>query len=353
MRCLNRNTLEYQMLAEVSGISGFDLDSTIRFYLDKYNRYPELDEIPGANSQPNLLKVLEVKDTKGIKHLKVTNILEFTGATNIEEAVAIINNKYKDLETKLIQIDDEAIINIKKRPSEYGYIEKKVDVNASNVNSPAVIVGSLNKLRNLYGFNFIEINTDELNSDKWKGIIVDAKTTKAFVYNGDVYVNTDLAGIDSKVHELLHIFLGAMRYSDPELYFNIVSTAENMNNFEAIASVYQNRTHQDLLEEVFITEYAKYLTGQDSYINNLPINQLSKLDYTIRRTLDSVLMGNYSVKALDNIANSTLLELAQDVESEITNSVIPAFINASSLSRRVSNFKESLLKDNKLEENCE
>jgi hypothetical protein len=71
MKCLNRNTLEYLVLEEVSDIHGFELESTVRHYLNKYGRYPELDEIPGANSEPHLLKVLGVKERSGIKHLKV------------------------------------------------------------------------------------------------------------------------------------------------------------------------------------------------------------------------------------------------------------------------------------------
>ena len=46
MKCLNRDALEYRILEKVSGVSGFDLDSCIRYYLDEHGRYPYLDEIP-------------------------------------------------------------------------------------------------------------------------------------------------------------------------------------------------------------------------------------------------------------------------------------------------------------------
>ena len=57
MKCLNRDTLEYQVLAKVSGVQGFDLDASIRYHLDNFGRYPYLDEIPGADSKNHLSKI--------------------------------------------------------------------------------------------------------------------------------------------------------------------------------------------------------------------------------------------------------------------------------------------------------
>ena len=62
MKCLNRETLEYQVLKQVSGISGFKLDSCIRYYLDNFDRYPHLDEIPGADSSKSLSETLEIQN---------------------------------------------------------------------------------------------------------------------------------------------------------------------------------------------------------------------------------------------------------------------------------------------------
>jgi hypothetical protein len=52
--------------------------------------------------------------------------------------------------------------------------------------------------------------------------VPDAVQSAAFIYNGDIYVNTDIATIDSQVHELMHIFLGSMRFKNPELYMELV-----------------------------------------------------------------------------------------------------------------------------------
>ena len=46
--------------------------------------------------------------------------------------------------------------------------------------------------------------------------------------------------------------------------------ATQFPSFEFTAKFYGNRTTGDLCEEVFITEFAKYLTGQENDIPNLP-----------------------------------------------------------------------------------
>jgi len=68
------------------------------------------------------------------------------------------------------------------------------------------------------------------------------------------------------LHELLHLLFSTMRDVNPELYFNIISKAQQFKNFEFIASNYPNRTMGDLLEEVYVTELSKFLSGMESSI---------------------------------------------------------------------------------------
>lgn len=357
MKCLNRDTLEYRVLKKVSGVSGFNLDSCIKFYLDTYGRYPHLDEIPGANSEADLNEVLEITETAGIRNLKLKKVKEFTGVDTVEEAIPILNDKYRDLEIDLTAIDEDiAIIKVNRRPSEYGFLNKNITVNTDGVNSRSVIVKSMNKLSRLYGINFKEITNDELKSEEWAGKIPEAHGVNAFIYNGDVYINTDVVSQkeEPKIHELLHMFLGSMRYTNPQLYFALVQSMEQLPTVANISNVYKNRTHSDILEEAFVTEYSKYLTGQKSAIDELSQDVLSEINYNIRRTLDSVLMGNYSVGSLTSkeIMNSTLSQLSQKVESDACSPSFPAFINVAAVHRRIANTKTGLIESKQLEEIC-
>lgn len=357
MNCINKNTLEYQTLKNMSGISEFKLDSTIDFFLQEYGRYPELDEIPGVNSEPHLRDNLGVKSQYDVEYVESDSVLQFTGDSTIEDATKTINNKYKDLEVEFSEVNDKSLIKINKRPNAYTKLDKNSnferDLNPRK--SVQVLRQSLNKFQTLYGINIIPVTNDELETNKWKGVVSDSKTVNAFVYNGNIYVNTDIANIDAPVHELLHIFLGAMRFTDPDTYYELVSQAEQIPNISEVAKTYRDRTKSDLLEEVFVTEFAKYVTGQDSFISQLDSNIINKILYNIHRNLDTMLMGNYSTQALspNEVMNSSIRELADMVESDVTSSTHIDFMNQADLHRRMSNQKSDLLRKGQLTEICE
>lgn len=357
MKCLNRNTLEYQMLTEVSGVQGFALDAQVRYHLDNFGRYPYLDEIVGADSSKALLESAQVKETQGVKYAKLEDLQNLTGKTSIEEINAELNNKFRDLEIQLIDLDDaQTLIRIKHRPSENVYIDNGIDISKDKVNSKNAIVRSINKLTNLYGIKINEITIEELNTDEWQGKVPDAVGANAFIYNGEIYINTSIIegkSDEPKVHELLHMFLGAMRYQDPSLYFKLVQSMEQLP-LSPNDALQKTRSHSDVLEETFVSQYAKYLTNQDSIISQLPEQVLNDINYNIRRALDSVLMGNYSVRALEDseIMCSTLSQLATRVESDLYAAKFPQFINAAAVHRKVANTKQGLIDSNQLREDC-
>ena len=75
---------------------------------------------------------------------------------------------------------------------------------------------------------------------------------KGFVKDGNIYINVDNSTMDTKVHELMHIFLGGVRYSNPELYFSLVNQVEQLPRYEEFASNFPNRTRGDINEEIFV-----------------------------------------------------------------------------------------------------
>jgi len=68
-------------------------------------------------------------------------------------------------------------------------------------------------MKQLYGINIIPISSD----DSFPGLNVNQ--SKAFIYNGNIYVNIDNATIDSPIHEMLHILLGSMSRYNPSLFY--------------------------------------------------------------------------------------------------------------------------------------
>jgi hypothetical protein len=66
--------------------------------------------------------------------------------------------------------------------------------------------------------------------------------SKSFILNNNIYVNTDLATLDSPIHEILHLLLGSIKFQNPDLYTDLVKVASQFGNYNKIAKLYPNRT---------------------------------------------------------------------------------------------------------------
>jgi hypothetical protein len=145
----------------------------------------------------------------------------------------------------------------------------------------------------------------------------EVKSVSAFVHEGKIYINTDISDIDAPIHEMTHILLGSIRFKNPQLYQDLISIAESFPGLQKFISNNPNRAYSDILEEFFVEETAKYLAGVGSQINMLDNNVKYELHYNIKRLLDSALMGQYSVKSINDnsLYKMSLSELAKLVNS--------------------------------------
>lgn len=349
--CINKNSLEYQNLKKKSGIQDFILEAVCRDYMDKYQRFPYLDELPGVDSEPELKNRLNINKHNGSS---IKKILEETGDDTIYDAVVSLNNEYKDLEIQITPIVNEAIVDIEHRPTDNNFDVNPIEVD-SIVNNYAVFNNALEKLANLYGIKFNRVTDAELNSPKWQDIYSDIAMAKAFVYNGEIYINIDKNSVDAPLHELMHILIGSMRFTNPNIYQQLINSVENFPNYNQLSRKYINRSRNDINEEIFVSETAKYLIGQPSNISNFNAKILNEIQYNTKRVLDSILMGQDSVKTISNIYTKSFKELTQAVNSSIMTNKFKGFINTegSELHRKLNNMKSDLFKKKQLEEFCD
>lgn len=349
--CINKNNVEYQTLAQRSGIPTSILDATCSVYLEKYNRFPHLDELPRSNSTPYLKDNLKLDDRNVTS---IDNILDYTKKESIEESIVYLNTEFKDVEVDILPIGYQAIVNIQKRPSLFEINSTEEQVQDSNINSVALFNQQLAALAKLYGIKFIPITNQELTQDEWKPIVASAINTKAFVYNNDIYINTNNCSVDSPLHEMLHIFLGSMRFTNPELYTKLVNSAENFPGYKFKASKFPNRTKLDVNEEIFIEEFSKYLTNRSSLLFNLPANIKYEIFYNMNRVIDTLLFGEYSVKGVNNLYDFTLRDLSKKLNSRLLNNSYSGTLNVkdASVHRLLANKKSALMESNELKEYC-
>jgi hypothetical protein len=123
-----------------------------------------------------------------------------------------------------------------------------------------------NKLANLYGINFRNVTIADLQNDKKFESVIDAKHTNAFILDGEIYINMDVADIDAPMHEISHLLLGSIKYQNPQLYSQLVGISEQLPNYSELVKNYSNRTRSDINEEIFVTELAKFAANKRSSI---------------------------------------------------------------------------------------
>ena len=238
--------------------------------------------------------------------------------------------------------DNSGLFNRQNDPEPSGYL---------------VFTNVLQKLARLYGIEFNEITNAELNSEEWKSIIPDVNSVNAFVYNGQIYINIDKANLDAPIHEMMHILVGSIRFQNPSLYTDLINLAEQFPNYHKLVQKFPGRTRNDINEEIFIEEVSKYLSGLPSNISSINSKLQYEISYNVKRLLDTVLMGEDSVKTLSNdrLFSLSLKELAQEVNSSIMKNNFHGTINVenSELHRKLNNIKSDLYNQGTLKEYCD
>ena len=352
LTCINKKSFEYQTLKNKSGIKDSILSAICRDYQDKYGRFPYLDELPNVNSEPHLRDAFHIKKNNGVQ---INDILEKTGYDSLESATIAINNDYRDLEVSITPIVNEAIVDIEHRPNTSNFDIKPIQVDSS-INDSLVFNDALEKLASLYGIKFNIVTNAELTTPEWQQVSPEIAMANAFVYNGQIYINTDKSSVDAPLHELMHILIGSMRFTNPNLYQQLINSVENFPNYQQLIPKYSNRSRNDINEEIFVTETSKYVLGVPSNISQFDAKILNEINYNIKRVLDSILMGQDSVKTISNdrLYTQSLKDLTRQVNSSIMTSNFKGFINmeGSELHRKLNNIKSDLFKRNQLEEYC-
>ncbi len=310
-------------------------------------KYPELDMINGADSSSYLEEQIKLKDDSA----SIKSILEYTKTNDISEATISINNKHRDLEVSIVPLNEQAYVQVEHRPTD----SSRKDNPPVNVTSDKqALISIFNKLFNLYRINFHNVTIADINSDKKFEGVIDAKHTNAFILDGEIYINMDVADIDAPIHEMAHMLLGSVKYQNPDLYYNLINISEQLPNYLELVKNYQARTKSDINEEIFVTEFAKFISNKRSIIQELPEYIQENILYNVKRMLDSMLMGDISVKS---IPTERLLDLPLPQIAEIVNS--PAFsiqskssLSDSNIHRILNNRKSDLISNNQLIEEC-
>lgn len=345
--CTIKNSQKGQTLQKASGLPETLAYTYITAFEKSHGRFPELDEIPYANSEEYLNNQLDIKQIRDTKYTTIQKVQDLTGANNSHEATVKINQEHPDLEVHLNRIGNTVTVETLHRPTAYLGEEitpTSIDFDNTRESNSIILRDSLNRLQKYYGIQTNAVSISELPEG--------FSEAKAFIKDGQIYINTDKATIDSPVHEQLHLFMGSVRFANPQLYYSLVQSVEQLPNFELLAEQFPNRAMSDVQEEIFVHEVANYVTKQPSLLDSIEAPIVDKLFYYINRDIDSILMGKQSVRTLNGIYGKSLLELAEETGSENFDIDTAGTLDDATIHRIMANTKEDLMNKNELIQNC-
>lgn len=177
-------------------------------------------------------------------------------------------------------------------------------------------------LQNQFGVPIHLVTAEEVSNDL-KGI-ADPNIDKAFIYNGEVYVNTTIASTNDLLHEHVHLILGTLK-SNPELRSNyekllnlVLNTDEGAFTFNKLQDRYQGLSQMDLAEEVFAKLFSNYVrrqtTMQTDQVFNASEDQLKQITKSVFNTNISDIKDFYG-KTLTSIFGKFNKEVAKMLQS--------------------------------------
>lgn len=208
-------------------------------------------------------------------------------------------------------------------------------------------------LKNQFGVPINLITSEEVLKNL-KGI-ADPNIDKAFIYNGEVYVNTSIASTNDLLHEHVHLLLGVLK-SNPELRSNyerilnlVMSTDEGRFTLSKLKDRYPNLSQMDLAEEVFAKLFSNYVrrhtTLQTDQVFNASEEQLKKLTKSIFNTNISDVKEFYG-KSLTSIFGKFNKEVAKMLESPDID------FGSTKKSRKISAWISKQITDGNIIEKC-
>lgn len=354
--CINKKSYEYRSLSERTGLSDLFLEAEIIDYADKHNgRWPTPAEIDGSDTTEHAREFLELRKNNTTETSKLTDKFQ---VDTVDEAVVLLNTQdtYNDLEFDILPLNKTSIVNISHRPSKYNNnfeIRYKPD---EEVNSKIVLDTAFGKLATLYGIHFKQVYLHDLHNDPmFKDVIAVDPNPKAFILNGQIYINMNNYSVDSPIHELSHMLIGQLRFAKPELYMQLISLSEQLPDYDKLARTYPNRSRNDINEEIFVTEYSKFITGQKSVFDSIDPDIAYQVQFQVNRMIDTMLEGSFGIRdlKLQDIGKYSLKQIADLVNSSKMTSVNSFPLEGSSIHRKLNNMKSAMLKSGQLKEVCD
>jgi len=288
----------------------------------------------------NLLVLLSIKSQYSYTYMKQDKPIDLI--PNVRSN-AIIEEDIRQTKTAFTDL-----MNIKTLPyivnEDLSLTESETPLNSTLFNNNTIFNNNRDQVNDLFTLTKylqntlgVKINLVNTYSAKW----LTGTDAKAFIYNGEIYINIDKATNADLIHEYGHLILGTVKQVDNGLYqvliTSITASPEFKNQFANVKISYPGRAYQDLLEEVYCNMFGQYIGGNVGKFNKI----ITIMFGLMTRPED-----------ISNVATMTFSDLIQAYGSTVFKSTNYNLMQ-SSLSRKNANIIEKGIKEGQIKEKCQ
>ncbi len=208
-------------------------------------------------------------------------------------------------------------------------------------------------LNNQFGIQVNLLTSEEVSSQMKN--VADPNLDKAFIYNGQVYINTTIASTEDLLHEHVHLILGILK-SNPNLRANyerllnqVISTKQGNTMLAKLSENYSGLSQMDLREEVFAKLFSNYLR-QDITIQTKQVFEAAEED--IKEVTKTIF--NTNISSIADFYGKTTLSIFKKFNSDVAKMLSSNNIDFNSTveSRQISNWVSKQINDGNIKEEC-
>lgn len=217
--------------------------------------FPDIEGIETLNT-PEKAAAFVYLFTKGLKTAENKNTDINQLIKNNQELGKEIVDKINKAETKSYLVEE-----MRGKIATLKYLENngnKIDITgkfgdeAATKPTTASMEQAVQYFNEKFGIAINTMSQTELN-DFGQQNKIDVKNARAFIYNGQIYINSSNANVSDVFHEMAHIFLGVLKAKYPDSYQAVITKYQQKpkfrTNLDYINEAYTNFAMQDKLEE--------------------------------------------------------------------------------------------------------
>jgi len=199
---------------------------------------------------------------------------------------------------------------------------------------------------------------------------VDNSTTEyseyiSYVKNGVVYLNSDKINNDTALHEITHIFLDTLKYTNFELYNVLRNKVIDLiqTNDAVVLAMMENEHYANMNDEMFIDEVISNIVGFNTYekaigtLLNQGVKNAQEAKNFVEKFIDSIndfwnwakrlVLRLFAVKLSNNILskitpNSTIREISEAIARELLAGNTISYITSNKLANLNSAVRPSV-----------